>query len=199
MDLQRTLTTITILGFATTCIAGVTSQVFKTSVEVNGQITKGLTPAGRLSLGIALVGLSGSISSELIGVRIRHDEDLRKQFEAAQQKALQEREAQWRSETSEMLAAAKKDITSNLDNTISGFARTQKEFSDTQTQILFAKQSLIESSIQHMHEIILAGQPLTSLRLEWTFKSRDTSLRQIMEEGRGRFWRMPKHRKAAYR
>jgi len=183
MDLQRTLTIITIVGFATTCTAGIASQVFKTSVEVNGHTTKQLTPAGWLWLGIALVGFLGSVSSELLRVRIKHDDDLRKQFEAAQQKALQEREAQWRNETSEMLAAAKKDITNNLDNTIRGFARTQKEFSDTQTQILFAKQSLIENSIQHMHEIILAGQPLTSLKFQWSFKSRDTNLRKIMAEG----------------
>lgn len=165
MDPHDTLTTITIAGLATSFIAGVTSKIWKDAVEIQGQLTKRLTPAGWLSFGIALIGLSGSVASELIRVSIRSGEQLQTKAEAAQKQALQDQEMRWRKDTSAMLAATKQGIETNLGGTINGFQATQA------------------SSLQHMHEIIVAGQPLTSLSLHWRLASENPSLWQTMKKG----------------
>jgi hypothetical protein len=180
MDLQNTLTTITIAGLAISFIAGITSQIWKSSVEIEGQLTKRLTPAGWLSLGISLIALSGSVASELIRVSISNNERLQAKTEAAQKQALQDQETRWRNDMSVMLAATKSDIEKNLDDTIRGFHESQTRFNQTQAEILASKQSLLESSLRHTNEIIVASQPLTSLSLHWQFGSASAALWQAM-------------------
>jgi hypothetical protein len=180
---HSTLTTITILGLALSFLAGATSQIWKDSVEIDGQIKKRLTPAGWLSLGISLVGLSASIASELIRVGISHSEELQAQAERAQKQALEEQEARWRKDMSAMLSATKGDIEKNLEDTIKGFEDNQKRFSQTQAEIIASKQTLLENTLQHTNEIIVAGQPLTSLSLHWKFASANTALSEAMTKG----------------
>src|SRR5262245_11831897 len=124
MDLHDTLTTITIAGLAISFIAGTTSQLWKGSIEVEGRLSKRLTPAGWLSLGISLTGLSASVASELIRVSIRNDDRLQAKAEAAQKQALLDQEVRWRNDMHDMLAATKGDIEKNLDDTIQGFIQT---------------------------------------------------------------------------
>jgi hypothetical protein len=128
MDLHGTLTIITIAGLAVSFAAGTISQFWKDSIEVEGKLTKRLTPAGWLSLGISLVGLSGSVASELIRVSIDHNEQLQAKAEVAQAKALRDEEDRWRSDMSAMLAATKSDIEKNLEDTIKGFEQSQLQF-----------------------------------------------------------------------
>jgi hypothetical protein len=183
MDLHTTLSVITVGGLAISFIAGITSQVWKSSVEVEGQITKRLTPAGWLSLGISLVGLSGSVASELIRVSISNNAQLQAMAEVAQKKALLEQEARWRHDMSTMLAATKKDIEKNLDDTIKGFQENQNRFNQTQAEIIASKQSLLENSLRRTNEIIVAGQPLASLSFHWEFASSNSALWQAMKMG----------------
>ncbi|HXQ68957.1 MAG TPA: hypothetical protein VN844_00595 [Pyrinomonadaceae bacterium] len=119
------------------------SQLWKNSVEVEGTIRKRLTPAGWLSLGIALVGLLASVGSILVSVNIKKNAQLQAQAEAAQKLALQGQESRWRSETSSMLKLAKDDIEKNLGNTIAGFQDSQERFNSTQAQIISSKQSVL--------------------------------------------------------
>lgn len=180
MDL---LTFITFAGAGISFVAGVISQLWKNSVEVEGTIRKRLTPAGWLSLGIALVGLLASVGSILVSVNIKKNAQLQVQAEAAQKAAFQEQESRWRSETSSMLKLAKDDIAQNLSNTIAGFQDSQERFNSTQAQIISSKQSVLESNLHHTNDIIVAGQPLTSLAVGWHFESRSPELWQRIKEG----------------
>jgi len=184
--LHSTLTTITILGLALSFLGGITSQLWKDSVEIDGQLKKRLTPAGWLSLGISLVGLSGSIASELIRVSISNSEELQAKAERAQKLALEQQEARWRNDMSAMLAAAKADIEKNLVDTINGFRDSQTRFTQTQGEIIASKQTLLENALQHTNEIIVAGQPLTSLSLHWKFASASAALSKAMAKGADR-------------
>jgi hypothetical protein len=56
----------------------------ESSVEVQGQIAKKLTPAGWLLFAIALISLCTSIASELIRVNMRSGEQLQSKAEEAQ-------------------------------------------------------------------------------------------------------------------
>jgi hypothetical protein len=165
MDLNHVLTGFTIAGLATSFAGGIASQIWKSSQEIEGRITKRLTPAGWLSLGVALVGLSGSIASELIRVNMQNAQQIQDRADAAQKRALQEQEAQWRSDTSALLTTAKQDIESNLGHTITGFQTEQ------------------QTSLQNMHQIILSGQPLTSLSLRLSFTSTDRLIWKTMARG----------------
>lgn len=180
MDL---LTFITFAGAGISFVAGVISQLWKNSIEVEGTIRKRLTPAGWLSLGIALVGLLASVGSILVSVNIKKNAQLQAQAEAAQKAALQEQDSRWRSETSSMLKLAKDDIEKNLGNTIAGFQDSQERFNNTQAQIISSRQSLLESNLHHTSEIIMAGQPLTSLAVNWQFESANPDLWQRIKEG----------------
>jgi hypothetical protein len=184
MDLHITLAIITVAGLAISCIAGIASQLWKDSIEVEGRLTKRLTPAGWLSLGISLVGLSGSIASELIRVSISNSEKLQSKAEAAQRQVLQEQETRWKEYMRTMLAQTKADIEKNLDDTVRGFHDNQLRFTETQANILAGKQALLESSLKHTNEIIVAGQPLTSLRLRWQFSSANAALWDTMTKGK---------------
>jgi hypothetical protein len=181
--MHTTLTTITILGLALSFIAGITSQLWKYSVETEGEVTKQLTPAGWLSLGLSLVGLMGSVASELIRVSISNNEQLQAKTEAAQRLVLQEQETRWRNDMTAMLSVAKSEIEKNLEDTIRGFEESQKQIGQTQADIITSKQALIENSLQHTNEIIVAGQPLTSLSLHWEFSSANVMLRREMTKG----------------
>lgn len=172
------LTVITVGGLAIGFIGAVTSQLWKSSVEVEGRTTKQLTPTGWLSLGISLVGLMGSVASELIRVS-----------EGARKQALAEQEKRWRSEMSVMLADAKRDIEQNLAGTIRGFSDNQNQFTKTQTEIIASKQTLLESALRQTNDIVMASQPLTSLSLRWQFKSNSTALWDVMKKGEVEFER----------
>lgn len=183
MDLHQKLTAITIVGIAVSCIAGITSQVWKSSIEIEGQTRKQLTPAGWLSLVVALVGLLASVGSVLIGVSLRNNEALQAKTEAAQKKALQDQEERWRNDTSSMLKEAKGGIKKNLDDTIRGFQDSQRRFNRTQAEIVSSKQSVLESNLHHTNEIIVAGQPLTSLAFSWQLTSASPTLWKSMTTG----------------
>ncbi len=101
MDLNSPLTKVTIGGIVLTFIGSICSQVWKDSVEVKGRITKRLTPAGWLSLGLALVGLSGSVASELMRVNIQHAQEAQAQTEAAHKRDLENQESRFRADTAE--------------------------------------------------------------------------------------------------
>ena len=180
MDL---LTFMAIAGAGISCGAGVISQLWKNSVEIDGTIRKRLTPAGWLSLGIALVGLLTSVGSILVSVNIKKNAQFQAQAEAAQRRALQDQEARWRNETSSMLQVAKDDIEKNLSNTIAGFQDSQERFNNTQAQIISSKQSVLESNLHHTNEIIVSGQPLTSLAVSWQIESASPELWQRIKDG----------------
>src|SRR4051794_20423252 len=114
MNPNDTLSLISLLGFGISFIAGVTSQLWKSSVEVEGRLLKKLTPAGWLLFAIAIVSLSASIAAELIRVNIRSREQIQLKAEAAQKRALAEQERSWREDVRAMLAAAKHGIEENL-------------------------------------------------------------------------------------
>src|SRR5437868_200502 len=143
MDYQSTLNLITFCGLAASFVAGLLSQLFKSSIEVDGTIRKRLTPAGWLALGISMVGLLGSIGSELIRIAIQHQSDSQKQAAEAQRDALQEQEQHWRDDTSLLLATAKNDIERTLTNTITGFQASNRSFSKTQSELLASKQAML--------------------------------------------------------
>jgi len=183
MDLHQKLTAITIVGLIISGIAGVTSQLWKSSVEIQGQTRKQLTPAGWLSLVIALVGLLASVGSVLIGVSLKNNEALQAKTEAAQKQALQAQEERWRNDTSSMLKEAKGGIEKNLEDTIKGFQDSQNRFNLTQAEIVSSKQSVLESNLHHTNEIIVAGQPLTSLAFSWQLTSASPALWKSMTAG----------------
>lgn len=97
MEAESTLTLITICGVAASFVGTAASQFWKSSVDVDGHTAKRLTPVGWLSLGVALIGLCGSVASELIRVNIRTTTDAPQKAEAAQKKLSEEQEAKWRS------------------------------------------------------------------------------------------------------
>jgi len=183
MNPYQKLTIITIVTATVSAIAVATSLLWKSSTEVAGQTRKRLTPAGRLLFGIALIGLLAAVASELIRVRIRNDDRLQAQAAAAQKQALLEQEERWRKEMKEMLEGAKVDIGKNLDNTIRGFQESQNRFNHTQAEIITSKQSVLESNVRHTNEIVVAGQPLTSLSFRWEFSSNSSALRNEMNKG----------------
>jgi hypothetical protein len=134
MDLHITLAIITVAGLAISCIAGIASQLWKDSIEVEGRLTKRLTPAGWLSLGISLVGLSGSIASELIRVSISNSEKLQSKAEAAQRQVLQEQETRWKEYMRTMLAQVRhlagqvgKQLADLDDSVVNAVLRVQRD------------------------------------------------------------------------
>jgi hypothetical protein len=127
MDPNTTLTAISVTGLAISAIGAVISQLWKDSIEIEGKIRKRLTPAGWLSLGIALLGLAGSLSAELIRANLENNQRLAEQAEISQKKLLHDQEQQWRQSTSELLTRTKQDIEENLKNTITGFRDEQKQ------------------------------------------------------------------------
>ncbi|MDX6614850.1 MAG: hypothetical protein QOD75_4036 [Blastocatellia bacterium] len=183
MGPYQKLTIITIVTATVSAIAVATSLLWKSSTEVAGQTRKRLTPAGRLLFGIALIGLFAAVASELIRVSIRNNERLQAQAAAAQKQALLEQEARWRTEMKDMLGHAQSDIGKNLYNTIMGFQDSQNQFNHTQAEIITSKQSVLDSNLRHTNEIVLAGQPLTSLSLHWQFASPNAALWQEMSNG----------------
>lgn len=183
MDL---LTTITITSLVISFFAGVISQIWKGAVEIEGKLKKRLTPAGWLSLGISLVTLLTSLGSELVRVNIKHNEQLRAQLEAQQEKTLKDQEARWRSDVNSMLRNTKVELEQNLVDTIDGFRKSQSLFNKTQKQISESRQSLLESGMRHTQEIVIASQPLTGLNLHLGFASADSALWLAMKEGQER-------------
>jgi len=115
MDLHDKLRIVTYVGLSVGFLAGVTSQFWKSSVEIEGTTRKQLTTAGWISFGISLVGLLTGVGSEII----RH----KLEYEAGQ------------------------------------------------------------SSQQRTNELIASTQPLTSLRLQWTFSASDPKLWKVMQDG----------------
>jgi hypothetical protein len=183
MDSQTTLTIITFLGLAVSFIAGLLSQLWKGSIEVEGQLRKQLTPAGWLSLGISLVSLMGSIASELIRISVNNNQRLQAQAEAAQAKTLQEQEVRWRDEMSKLLGAAKKDIEKNVEETVKGFSDSQRRFAEQQAHAARDRQDLLENALRNTRDIIIAGQPLASLSFSWQFRSKSADLWDAMVKG----------------
>jgi hypothetical protein len=193
MDLYDQLSGLTIAGLTLTCTGAVLSQAFRSSEEVAGRLTKRLTPAGWLWLGISLVGLSGSIASELVRIGIRGNEAIEKANQIAEAKREKQRQAleaelekarqarieglrqQWQGDVRMLLEAAKSDIGQNLINTISGFERSQRGIRETQARVASTRQAVVEAGV--------AGQPLNSLHLRWEFSSDDAALRQIIAKG----------------
>ena len=74
MDLQTKLTILSILGGLVGVLSLVISQLWRSSVEVQGQFRKRMTPAGWVLLAISLVGFAGTIISEGIRAKIRADD-----------------------------------------------------------------------------------------------------------------------------
>jgi hypothetical protein len=183
MDQHNILTVITFGGLVVSFIAALVSQLWKGSVDVEGQLRKRLTPAGYLSLGISMVGLLASISSELIRISIKHSENLHTQAVAEQEAALRAQEARWRDEMQKLLSIAKDDIEKNLDRTIHGFQESQQRFAETQANILASKQEVLENNLRRTNEVIVAVQPLTSLSLKWESTSTNAKLWQAMTKG----------------
>ena len=131
MDLHDTLSVFTIAGLATSFIAGVVSQMWRSSVEIEGTISKRLTPAGWLLVGIALVGLLSAVASELVRVSLRHNDAREASAEAMRRQAQQEQEARWKADT-RVLSTAKTEIEVNIGHTVAGFLDTQSRFNQTQ-------------------------------------------------------------------
>jgi hypothetical protein len=176
MNAQDTLNVISICSATVGFISGVGSQLWKSSVEVDGRITKRLTRAGWALAAISLIGFSGTAASELLRINVRHNEELQAKTKAEQEQLLREQETRWRDEMQRMLAATKADIETNIDNTLKGFQQSQ-------TQIAESKQSVLEASLRHTNEIVVASQPLTSLSFHWQFASRNAKLWQVMKDG----------------
>jgi hypothetical protein len=183
MNQHDVLTVITFGGLVVSFVAALVSQLWKGSVDVEGQIRKRLTPAGYLSLGISMVGLLASISSELIRISIKHSEQLQAQAAAAQERALRAQETRWRDEMQKLLSVARDDIEKNLDRTIHGFQESQQRFAETQANIVASKQEVLENNLRRTNEIIVAVQPLTSLSLTWESTSTSAGLRQAITKG----------------
>ena len=72
MDLHSTLRIVTYVGLSISFLAALTSQLWRSSVEVEGTIRKRLTPAGWVSLGISAVGLLTGVASEVIRSRVEY-------------------------------------------------------------------------------------------------------------------------------
>lgn len=185
IDYQSTLTLITFGGLAASFAGGLLSQFFKSAIEVDGTIRKRLTPAGWLALGVSMVGLFSSVASELIRLTIQHQSDVQSQTAALQRQALEQQERHWRDDTSRLLGAAKSDIEHNLDNTIEGFQASNKKLVQTQAELLESKQAVLRDSLQRAKEIILAGQPLTSLNFKLAFRSASERMRRSYERAVG--------------
>jgi hypothetical protein len=156
MNQHDVLTVITFGGLVVSFVAALVSQLWKGSVDVEGQIRKRLTPAGYLSLGISMVGLLASISSELIRISIKHSEQLQAQAAAEQERALRAQETRWRDEMQKLLSVARDDIEKNLDRTIHGFQESQQRFAETQANIVASKQEVLENNLRRTNEIIVA-------------------------------------------
>lgn len=66
MDPHNTLRIVTYVGLSVSFLAAVISQLWKSSVEVEGTIRKRLTPAGWIWLAISLIGLLAGVLAEVI-------------------------------------------------------------------------------------------------------------------------------------
>lgn len=88
MSAQDTLTLFSIAGLLIAFVSSAIPQFFKTSEESGHR--KYLTPAGMIALSISALGLLTAISAALLGLTLRHQEELeaeREEKEAAQQLA----------------------------------------------------------------------------------------------------------------
>jgi hypothetical protein len=185
-----TLTLFAIAGFTLSFITGALSQLWKSSVELEGRITKQLTPAGWLSMGISLVGLSAAVAAALVKMNQENDRELQEALQAElatkQANALREQEGRWQNYVSSLLETATKDINTNIEHTIGGFRDSQARFNQAQSALAASKQALLENSLRHTNQIILASQPLTSLTLNWSFASADPTLWRTMKRSQER-------------
>lgn len=180
MDL---LTVLPIVAAFITFTSGTLSQCFTTSVVINGKNMKQLTPVGWLLVGLAVASLVTAVSSALISVNMKNNDRLLAAAKEAQRQALESQEERWRSDMSSLLQIAKDDIEKNLGNTIAGFQDSQERFNRTQAEIVSSKQSVLESNLHHTNEIIVSGQPLTSLAFQFGFDSASPELWQAIDEG----------------
>lgn len=183
MDLHDTLTLITLGGLALSFVAGVVSQLWITTVDIQGKPFKRLTPRGWLSLAISAIGLFGSIASELIRVSISHDEEIQTESEAIQRKVLAEQEARWRHDVQGILRASRVDLAQNLARTIEGFRNSQDQFNATQSEVIGSRQALLVESLRRTNEILVASQPLMRLKFELHVESVSAGLRRRMAAG----------------
>jgi hypothetical protein len=176
MNAQDTLKVISICSATVGFISGIGSQLWKSSVEVDGQVKKRLTRAGWVLAAISLIGFSGTAASELLRINVRHNEELQARTKTEQEQLLREQETRWRDEMQRMLLATKADIETNIANTLKGFQQSQAQIADS-------KQSLLEATLRHTAEIVVASRPLTSLSFRWQFSSGNRGLWQTMKDG----------------
>ena len=71
MQPQTALTLLSLLGSLLGVGSLLVSQLWKGSVEVNGQLRKKMTPAGWVLVGLSVVGFTGTITAEIVRSRIR--------------------------------------------------------------------------------------------------------------------------------
>ena len=135
MTSNEYLTLLSFLGLLVGLIAGVTSQIAKTSETVDGSNIKRLTTAGKLALGISLIGFMGSFASELLKVSIAADHKKTETLEAERRAERQKSEDEWRQRSEQLLNAAVSKADDNIRHVIEGFKAEQRAILDARLDV----------------------------------------------------------------
>ncbi len=180
MELKTYLTLLTFAGLFIGLIAGVISQIAKTSETIDGSNIKRLTMAGKLALGISLVGFAGSFSSELLKVSITEVQRRADVAEAERKKDRQKIEDEWRERSEVLLNAAVSKADENLQHVIQGFKAEQIEILKSRLELL--KDNLIRETRLY-GKLSATSTPLTKLTVRVIVNDVPEEVRTKIEKG----------------
>lgn len=179
MALKDYLTLLTFVGLFIGLVAGVISQIAKTSETVDGSNIKQLTTAGKLALGISLIGFVGSFSSELLKTYITAAQTQANAAEAERGRERQRNEDEWRKRSEELLNAAVSKADENLRHVIEGFKAEQLAILDTRLELL--KDNLIRETRLY-GRLSATSTPLTKLTIRLVVKDVPEEIRTKLQK-----------------
>ena len=186
MTSNEYLTLLSFLGLLVGLIAGVTSQIAKTSETVDGSNIKRLTTAGKLALGISLIGFMGSFASELLKVSIAADHKKTETLEAERRAERQKSEDEWRQRSEQLLNAAVSKADDNIRHVIEGFKAEQRAILDARLDVAEAKQKVLSDNL--LRETRLYGRlsatstPLTKLTIKLVVQDVSEEIRTKLQK-----------------
>lgn len=181
------LTVLTFVALLIGLAAGVVSQIAKTSDNVEGSNIKRLTTAGKLALGISLLGFCGSLSSELLKVYIADAQRRADDIEADRKKEQQRIENEWRQRSEQLLNAAVSKADENLRHVIEGFKQEQNDFLRQRLDAAAQQQELLNDNLiretRLYGRLSAASTPLTKLTIRLVVDSVPADIRARLQSG----------------
>jgi hypothetical protein len=179
MALKDYLTLLTFVGLFIGLIAGVISQIAKTSETVDGSNIKRLTTAGKLALGISLIGFVGSFSSELLKASITAAQKQADAAEAERRVERQQSEDEWRKRSEQLLNTAVSKADENLRHVIEGFKAEQLAILNARLELL--NDNLIRETRLY-GRLSATSTPLTKLTIRLVVKDVPEEVRTKLQK-----------------